>query len=94
MDDTTTRLEPEKANSDALGKSALPDDDNTVSGSATDNDASVERMENGGIDPKEKALTSDSEASEWESDPENPYNWSAAKKWHQVAMCASFGFLG
>lgn len=51
-------------------------------------------MENGGINAKEEALASDSEASDWESDPENPYNWPAAKKWHQVAMCASFGFLG
>lgn len=94
MDDTTTRLEPGKVNSDAPGKPVLPDDDNTVSGSATDNDVAVERMENGGINVKEEALASDSEASEWESDPENPYNWPAAKKWHQVAMCASFGFLG
>lgn len=94
MDNTTTRLESEKVNGGATGESVLPEDDNTMSGSATDNDVAVERMENGGITPQEKALAPDLEASDWEKDPENPYNWPAAKKWHQVAMCASFGFLG
>lgn len=94
MDNTTPRLEPEKVDHGALGGPVLPEDDTTMSGSATDNDVAVERMENGGITPKEKALASDSEASDWEQDPENPYNWPSAKKWHQVAMCASFGFLG
>lgn len=94
MDNTTTRLEPEKVHGGTLGEPVLSEDDNTMSGSATDNDVAVERMENGGITAKEKALASDSEALDWEHDPENPYNWPAAKKWHQVAMCASFGFLG
>lgn len=92
MDNTTTRLKPEELDGGTLRESAVPEDDNTVSGSATENDAAVERMENGDIAQKEVAISS--EASDWEQDPENPYNWPAAKKWHQVAMCASFGFLG
>lgn len=92
MDSTSTKLELDKADGDASGGSSLPDDDNTVSG--PDNDFAVERLENGGIAHKEKAPGSDPEASDWEKDPENPYNWPTAKKWQQVAMCASFGFLG
>lgn len=96
MDDTltkTTKLEPDKANGGASGGSSLPDGDNTVSGSGADNDFAVERMENGGTAHNEKPLASDTEASDWEKDPENPYNWPTAKKWQQVAMCGSFGFL-
>lgn len=94
MDSTTSRLEPEKTNGGPLGGPVLSDDDNTMSGFGTDNDVAVERMENGEVGHKEKTLAADPEASDWEKDPENPYNWPTPKKWHQVAMCASFGFLG
>lgn len=92
MDTTTSRLKPDELNSGALKESVVPDDDNTVSASATENDVAIDRMENEGIPHKEVATSS--EASDWEQGPENPYNWPADKKWHQVAMCASFGFLG
>lgn len=93
MDTNTTTLEPEKVNRGASGEPVLSDDDNTVSGFATDNDVAVDRMEDGVSKPKEKGLASDSEASDWDQDPENPFNWPTAKKWQQVAMCSSFGFL-
>ncbi|KAL1852048.1 hypothetical protein Daus18300_012330 [Diaporthe australafricana] len=93
MDTDTTTLEPEKVNGGSSGEPVLSDDDNTVSGFATDNDVAVDRMENGISKPKEKGLASDSEALDWDQDPENPFNWPTAKKWQQVAMCSSFGFL-
>lgn len=30
---------------------------------------------------------------DWDSDPDNPYNWSLGKSWAQVAMAASFAGL-
>lgn len=93
MDGSVTKLEPVKDNGDVFGESSSPEDENTVSGSGADDDFAVERMENGGIAHNEKMPASDLEASDWDKDPENPYNWPTAKKWQQVAMCASFGFL-
>lgn len=30
---------------------------------------------------------------DWDTDPENPFNWSASKRWAQVAMCTSFSIV-
>lgn len=30
---------------------------------------------------------------DWDSDPDNPYNWSLGKRWAQVGMAASFAIL-
>lgn len=93
MDNTITKLEPDKDNGGVSEESSSPEDDNMVAGSGADDDFAVDRMENGGIAHNEKTPASDPETPDWEEDPENPYNWPTAKKWQQVAMCASFGFL-
>lgn len=60
----------------------------------------VDRMEQGARGSKststragEKTQTSETSAWDWDTDPENPYNWKTGKKWAQVVMCASFGLI-
>lgn len=45
------------------------------------------------MDAGEKTHTSDMTKWDWDTDPENPYNWSTKKKWGQVGMASSFAII-
>lgn len=75
---------------------------NSTAGTTTD---AVKRMEDGrGLgdvagekEDDEKASISASGATnatwDWNTDPDNPYNWKKGKKWAQVGMASSFAIL-
>lgn len=88
------------ASSDRLATQAdLLDGETLTMAAALDSDEAteaVDRMENGVRGSQragEKTQTSGTNAWDWNTDPENPYNWKTSWKWAQVAMCASFAIV-
>lgn len=63
----------------------------------TDSNGEVEKMEDGDIrenkSADEEAHPSNTATWDWDTDPENPYNWSGKKKWAQVGMASSFAII-
>lgn len=74
-------------------------DASTTMATGSDDDGAVERMMDKEIlsgdeeSPQQSSDEGTSTTWDWDSDPDNPYNWSTGKKWAQVWMCASFGIL-
>lgn len=68
--------------------------DATVIAAAADNDRAVTSMQNG-IDTVagEKTHANNVSTLSWDTDPENPLNWSTSKKWAQVGMASSFAII-
>ena len=91
MDNRATVANSEKAlEAGQLGPKAQDKDEATVGGLSES-----ERENEPGTDDNTAPVEqkSDESAWDWNTDSDNPYNWPTAKKWKQVAMISSFGFL-
>ena len=91
-----TRTDIEASNSEKaamgghLGQAFQDKDEITIGGlseSERDNDFTGD-----GANPQTEQKSDESNW-DWNTDPDNPYNWPTGKKWNQVAMISSFGFL-
>lgn len=56
-------------------------------------DDGLPKLETGENTSTDEKLTSTASTWDWDTDPENPYNWSTKKKWAQVGMASSFAIV-
>jgi hypothetical protein len=80
-----------KAAESGLAGNVPPVKDDTTINGLSEGEGTTERVADG--DEKQEKPPAQDVSWDWNTDPDNPYNWPAGKKWWQVAMISSFGFL-